>query len=117
MLLATHPEIQEKIVDELKQVFFSDDVEISYDNILKLDLLERVIKESLRLCPVVPSKFDHVLLIKVKQYFSAGNLRNKLTASNGNNICGRIFRIRTQPLQIPKPFEGGKFRRFYCEMS
>lgn len=54
MLLATHPEIQEKVADELKEVFYSDEVEVSYDNIMKLDLLERVIKESLRLCPVVP---------------------------------------------------------------
>lgn len=58
MLLATHPEIQEKVYEELKEVFYSDEVEISYDNINKLDLLERVIKESLRLCPVVPGKID-----------------------------------------------------------
>lgn len=57
MLLATNPEIQEKVAAELKEVFYSDDVEISYDNITKLDLLERVIKESLRLCPVVPGLF------------------------------------------------------------
>lgn len=56
MLLATHPEIQEKVADELREVFYSDDVEISYDNINKLEYLERVIKESLRLCPVVPGK-------------------------------------------------------------
>lgn len=56
MLLATHPEVQERAVEELKEVFYSEDVEISYENITKLDYLERVIKESLRLCPVVPSK-------------------------------------------------------------
>lgn len=56
MLLATHQEIQDRVVEELREVFYSDEVEISYDNITKLDYLERVIKESLRLCPVVPSK-------------------------------------------------------------
>lgn len=56
MLLATHPEIQERAYEELKEVFYSDDVEINLDNITKLDYLERVIKESLRLCPVVPSE-------------------------------------------------------------
>lgn len=57
MLLATHPDIQQRVADELKEVFYSDDVEITYDNITKLDYLERVIKESLRLCPVVPGEF------------------------------------------------------------
>ena len=56
MLLATHPEIQEKAAEELNEVFSTDDVEINYININKLDYLERIIKESLRLCPVVPGK-------------------------------------------------------------
>jgi cytochrome P450 len=56
MLLATHQEIQDRVAAELKEVFFSEDVEISYESIVKLEYLERVIKESLRLCPVVPSK-------------------------------------------------------------
>lgn len=54
MLLATHPEIQDRVADEIKEVFYSDEVEISIDTLLKLEYLERVIKESLRLCPVVP---------------------------------------------------------------
>ncbi|KAG5681624.1 hypothetical protein PVAND_011040 [Polypedilum vanderplanki] len=54
MLLATHQEIQDRVAAEIKEVFYSDDIEISYDNIVKLEYLERVIKESLRLCPVVP---------------------------------------------------------------
>lgn len=54
MLLATHPEIQEKVYDELYNVFYSDEVDINYKTISQLEYLERVIKESLRLCPVVP---------------------------------------------------------------
>lgn len=57
MLLATNQEVQDKVAQELNEVFYSDNVEISYDNITKLDYLEMVIKESLRLCPVVPSEF------------------------------------------------------------
>ena len=71
MLLATHPEIQEKVAEELKEVFYSDDIEMNYDNLQKLDLLERVIKESLRLCPVVPSRSlknlkDLLLIVKTR---------------------------------------------------
>ena len=48
-----HPKIQEKVVDELREVYYSDDVAVDYESIMKLNYLERVIKESLRLCPVV----------------------------------------------------------------
>lgn len=65
MLLATHPEIQERVVDEIKEVFYSEDVEFSYDNLSKLSYLERVIKESLRLCPVVPSEFHPLSVVKI----------------------------------------------------
>lgn len=57
MLLATHPVVQEQVASEIKEVFYSDDIEFSYDNLSKMEYLERVIKESLRLCPVVPSEF------------------------------------------------------------
>jgi cytochrome P450 len=56
MLLATHPDIQDRVAEEIKEVFYSDEVAINIDSISKLDLLERIIKESLRLCPVVPSE-------------------------------------------------------------
>lgn len=71
MLLATHPEIQEKAFAELKEVFYSEDVEITYDNITKLDYLERIIKESLRLCPVVPGECKRQVFYryKLKQIF------------------------------------------------
>jgi cytochrome P450 family 4 len=66
MLLATHPEIQEKAYAEIEEVFYSDEVDISYDNITKLGYLERVIKESLRLCPVVPGeKFRNLFLVGI----------------------------------------------------
>lgn len=54
LLLATHPEIQENVVKEIKEVFYSEDMEVDHTNISKCELLDRVIKESLRLCPVVP---------------------------------------------------------------
>jgi cytochrome P450 len=70
MLLATHPEIQERVASEIKEVFYSNEVEFTYDNLSKLEYLERVIKESLRLCPVVPSEAKlFFTLIKTKLTF------------------------------------------------
>jgi cytochrome P450 len=67
MLLATHPEIQERVAGEIKEVFYSNEVEFTYDNLSKLEYLERVIKESLRLAPVVPSEIKILFsLIKTK---------------------------------------------------
>lgn len=98
MLLATNPEIQEKVAAELKEVFYSDDVEISYDNITKLDLLERVIKESLRLCPVVPSEFFMIskLLVTIIGFsFPLSTfieLHKGLKAKNQKNLYGYVLR-------------------------
>lgn len=53
LLLAMHPKIQDRVVEELREVFYNDEVPVDYESITKLTYLERVIKESLRLCPVV----------------------------------------------------------------
>lgn len=52
LLLAMHPEIQDKAVAELKNVFPTPDTEYSPEVLKNLVYLECIIKESLRLCPV-----------------------------------------------------------------
>lgn len=54
LMLAIHPNIQEQVFDELRSVFSSQNEETTLEHIKKLYLLERVIKESMRLCPVAP---------------------------------------------------------------
>ncbi|XP_046828273.1 cytochrome P450 4C1-like [Vespa crabro] len=54
LMLATFPEIQDKVYEELNQIYCSDDskrVPITYNNIKSMKLLERMIKETLRLFP------------------------------------------------------------------
>lgn len=53
LFLAMHPEIQQKVYDEIMSVFPSDDTEVSYDSLSKLEYTECVMKESLRLGPTV----------------------------------------------------------------
>lgn len=54
LLLAQHQDIQEKVFNELKQVFYSADELPDFDLISKLVYLEMVIKETIRLYPSAP---------------------------------------------------------------
>lgn len=53
LLLAMHPDIQDQVFDELHSVYETHDQETTYDLMQKLDLLDRVIKETMRLFPSV----------------------------------------------------------------
>lgn len=51
LMLAMHPDIQEKVYQELRSVFATQDEDVTYEHVQKLHLLDRVIKESMRLFP------------------------------------------------------------------
>jgi hypothetical protein len=52
--LARHPDVQERVVRELNEVFGSDDRTPSLSDLRRLQYLEQCIKETLRLYPSVP---------------------------------------------------------------
>ncbi|KAH8265578.1 hypothetical protein KR038_010934 [Drosophila bunnanda] len=55
ILLAMHPEHQDTVFDELKEVFPSaEDCEVTEKHLEKLVYLERVVNETLRLIPSIP---------------------------------------------------------------
>lgn len=54
LLLAMHPEVQEKLFHEISEVFAASETEISEENLRKLKYLDQVINESMRLLPPVP---------------------------------------------------------------
>lgn len=54
LLLAMHPEIQEKVYDELHSIFESQEEATTYEHIQRLTYFDRVIKEGMRILPVVP---------------------------------------------------------------
>lgn len=53
LYLAMHPEIQEKAYREIMSTFPTDDVEITQESLAKLEFIECIMKESLRLAPTV----------------------------------------------------------------
>jgi cytochrome P450 len=54
LLLAMHPDIQEKVFKELHDVFPTQDSEVTKEDLSKLVYLEMVLKESMRLLIVSP---------------------------------------------------------------
>lgn len=54
ILLAIHQEYQEKVFEELREVYADPDDPVTYDDIPKLKFMEMVIKETTRLFPVGP---------------------------------------------------------------
>lgn len=54
LLLAMHPETQEKVFDEIFEFFPSEDIKTTKESIDKLKFFDLVIKESMRLLPPVP---------------------------------------------------------------
>lgn len=51
LMLAIHPHIQDQVFDELHSIYQTQDEETTYEHILKMNVLDRVIKETMRLFP------------------------------------------------------------------
>lgn len=55
LFLAMHPEVQEQVVSEMRQIFYDKSVPMTLENLSKLNYLDLVIKETHRLCPALPT--------------------------------------------------------------
>ncbi|XP_055640260.1 cytochrome P450 4c21-like [Toxorhynchites rutilus septentrionalis] len=54
LALAQHPDIQNNVVAELRDIFHSPSVELNLETLNRLEYTEMVIKETMRLFPVIP---------------------------------------------------------------
>uniref|UniRef100_A0A182KEF8 Cytochrome P450 n=1 Tax=Anopheles christyi TaxID=43041 RepID=A0A182KEF8_9DIPT len=54
LMLAMHPEVQDRVYEEIRSIYGSGSPEISYETIAAQTYLEQVIKETMRMFPVAP---------------------------------------------------------------
>lgn len=102
IMLAIHPEKQEKVVDELRTIFDgSVDKEITYDDIRKMTYMEMVIKETLRHFSVGPY---------IGRKCNANFRLNRGTIPKGSFII-----INAQKLHKNPKIWGENVNRFYPE--
>ncbi|KAL3280070.1 hypothetical protein HHI36_017577, partial [Cryptolaemus montrouzieri] len=95
MLIANHTKIQEQIYQEIKTVLGDGDRKPTYNELQKMDLLERCIKESLRLYPSVPS------ISRIVEEDTT--LNSGLVLPKGMNVNISIKDIHTNPEIYPDP--------------
>lgn len=57
LFVAIFQDVQQRMVDEINEVFPTHETEITVENLAKLQYMERVIKETLRIAPVGPVIF------------------------------------------------------------
>ncbi|KAK4878930.1 hypothetical protein RN001_007076 [Aquatica leii] len=101
--LAQNPDVQNKVVDELKLIFGNEkNTQSTMDNLLNMKYLEMVIKETLRLYPVAP-----VITRAVTEDITFGNI----TFPKGVNISMSIFDLHRNPkyYENPEQFDPERF--------
>ncbi|XP_071114765.1 cytochrome P450 3A14-like [Haliotis cracherodii] len=90
--LAVHPDIQRKVVDEIHQHL--DQEEPTYHNVGELTYLDQVVKEVLRLYPVI---------FGVNRQTARTRTIKDVTFPRGSNVYIPIFHIHRDPAIYPDP--------------
>ncbi|KAL7729731.1 hypothetical protein ACLKA6_014600 [Drosophila palustris] len=84
MLLAMFPEYQERVYEEIISVFpNTGDFEVSFEDIQKLEYLDMVINESMRLMPAIP--------LTLRKLIQDVKLSNGVELPKGLEFCISIF--------------------------
>ncbi|CAO1371149.1 unnamed protein product [Diamesa serratosioi] len=89
LLLAMHPEVQEKCVDEINSVFTADDIELDYESLTELPYFDRVQKEAFRLLPTVP--------MVLRQTLEEFEIQPGVVIPKDVNVLINFFALHRQP--------------------
>nr|XP_026498826.1 cytochrome P450 4C1-like [Vanessa tameamea] len=92
LLVGSYPKVQERIFEELQDVFGDDDRDVTKHDLSQLCYLEAVLKETIRIYPIVPVIARH-LDRDVK-------LRN-CTLTGGHTCCLFIYGVHRHPMWGP----------------
>ncbi|XP_047367670.1 cytochrome P450 4C1-like [Vespa velutina] len=98
LMLASFPEIQDNVYEEVNRIYCSDDpkcISMTYDDIKSMKLLERVIKETLRLFPPGP-----VIARKVTQDIK---VTKNWTIPKGCSAVFPIYKLHRSAKYWPRP--------------
>ncbi|KAG5674601.1 hypothetical protein PVAND_004555 [Polypedilum vanderplanki] len=93
LLLAHHPEVQEKLYEEIQDVTYGKD-DFTVDDFNKMNYMERVLKESLRIYPPV----HFISRILTEDLINDGRKYEK-----GTNVNIFIYDIHRDPEYFPDP--------------
>ena len=95
-MLGVHQDIQEKVMEEQKQIFNGSNRPVTYSDTINMKYLERVILETLRLYPPVPMiarKVNEDVKLHTKDYIIPA----------GATVVIGTFKIHRDPMLYPNP--------------
>jgi cytochrome P450 family 4 len=114
IMLAMHQDIQEKLYKEMCDIFGNTDRDPTLDDLTRMDYLERVIKETMRLFPIAPIVLRQVQEdIKIRKLFNAfncGTVMNEYVVGDivipqGSELIIPIHFIHRNPIHWPDPLK------------
>ncbi|GJQ75129.1 hypothetical protein Trydic_g9737 [Trypoxylus dichotomus] len=95
-MLGVHQHIQEKVVQELDEIFQKSDRPVTYQDTLEMKLLERVIMETLRMYPPVP-----IIARKINEDVKLAS--GDYTIPEGTTVVIAPFVLHRDPKSFPNP--------------
>lgn len=99
--LATHPDVQNKLYQEIKKQLEEDRGQITYDSLMKMKYLDMVVKETLRLFP--PAPFTNRQCVKEYDLPSPMDGYPGCRIEKGTLIMVSIFGLHHDPKYFPEP--------------
>ncbi|XP_063968946.1 cytochrome P450 4V2-like isoform X3 [Lytechinus pictus] len=94
LMLGRHPEVQTRLHEELDEVFGDSDRPITADDLQKLQYLNCVLKETLRLCPSVPM---------IGRDLEEDCVIDGKVVPSGTLVVLGIYALHRDPEQFPDP--------------